>query len=365
METQIPQKTVDKSVPARPTAAPKGTPTVEPAAKTDDEWMTTSMVGRPEVEPKKSKAPLLLIVAGFVLLLGGAGLAVMMAGGGGNGTAVVPTTPDTQTVVPPPPPTTPSTTSTPTTKKPPPTTKPTPTPVDKHWLPAGAKPAPGAKTVSLAGGHELYDKIIFPDVDRDHPPQFILVAGTGGEASRVAPFYVLDTKVWAGLYSEYARKHGKATPSGDQMLPVTGVTAADAAAFAKEVFGGALPSADEWDHAAGFYNRGNLEGPTKIGGQPKFKRAAPAPVYPIVANSDDQSPLGVRDMAGNGREWTRTPLDNRQPGELRILRGRNFTLRSPLTYGTMEYEQKVPQTQFPTVPSPYTSFRVVIETPTK
>lgn len=365
LETQIPQGTLGEK-PSAPKAPAAKTPVpVEASVKADDEWMTTSMVGRPEVAPTPSKAPLLLIVAGLVLVLGGVGLAVMMAGGGGNGTAVVPTSPDTQTVIPPPPPTTAATTQTPSTKKTPPTTKLTPLPVDKNWLPPGAKPAPGAKTVSLAGGNDLYDKIIFPDVDRDHPPQFILVAGTGGEASRVAPFYMLDTKVWAGLYSEYARKRGKATPSGDQMLPMTGVTATDAAAFAKEVFGGSLPSADEWDHAAGYYNRGNLEGPTKIGGQPKFKRAAPAPVYPIVANSDDQSPLGIRDMAGNGREWTRTALDNRQPGELRILRGRNFTLRSPLTYGTMEYEQKVPQTQFPTVPSPYTSFRVAIEIPTK
>ncbi len=362
METLIPEKTLgDRSHPVKPPAGPKAPAPAEASEKTVDEWMTTSTVGKPDVAPAKSKAPLLLILAGLALVVGGGGLAVMMLSGGGTGTAVVPTAPTTEPVPPPPPPTTPATT--PSTTRPPPTVK--PKPVEKNWLPPGAKPAPGAKTVSLAGGHDLYDRIVFPDVDREHPPQFVLIAGTGGESSRVAPFYMLDTKVWAGLYSEYARKHGKATPAGDPFLPVTGVTAADAAAFAKEVFGGALPSADEWDHAAGFYNRGSLEGPTKIGGQPKFKRAAPAPVYPVVPNSDDQSPLGIRDMAGNGREWTRTPLEKIQPGELRILRGRNYTLRSPLTYATMDYEKQVPQTQFPTVPSPYTSFRVTIEIPTK
>ena len=86
----------------------------------------------------------------------------------------------------------------------------------------------------------------------------------------------------------------------------------------------------------------------------------------------------LRDMAGNGREWTRaiqtkpgdaareveggktTPLTGT---DFVILRGRNFIHATELTFSTLKYEQTTPQRQFATARSPFTSFRVVVQLP--
>ncbi len=340
METQIPRGTLGEGL--RPTAKMAVPPPpvgeeelVNLSAKPDSEWLG----GKSESAKKPPRSPLPIFFAGLVVVGILAGGAIFLVRGTGD------------SVVAPPP-----TTAAPTTE-----------PVDPGmvWLPKNAQPAPDAKVVTLATGQRVHSQIVFPNLDAKHPPKFVLIPGTGADGARVPPFYILETKVWNGLYSDFARNHNKSVPAGDSLAPVTGVTAADAQAFAEETFGGTLPSASQWDHAAGFYDRRGMDAPTMTGGFPKVQRATPAPMFPVDPASDDHSPLGIRDMAGNGREWTRTPLEPRQNTDLRILRGRSFTLRSPLTYGTLAYEQKVPQTQFPTVPSPYTSFRVAIEIPAK
>jgi hypothetical protein len=88
---------------------------------------------------------------------------------------------------------------------------------------------------------------------------------------------------------------------------------------------------------------------------------------------------GLLDMAGNGREFTRQVQT--APGQPRreivggnttplaatdsiILRGRNFTLSTGLTYQHIRDEQtKYTQRQFAGARSPYTSFRVVVALP--
>ena len=112
--------------------------------------------------------------------------------------------------------------------------------------------------------------------------------------------------------------------------------------------------------------------PTRQGGRPRAGRAVPAPTHGGEAD-DDITELGLRDMAGNGREWTRAVLRARgqapeevrefRPGDLVILRGRNYTLPAdrPLTYETIERERRTdPQTQFADRPNEYTGFRVVV-----
>jgi hypothetical protein len=81
------------------------------------------------------------------------------------------------------------------------------------------------------------------------------------------------------------------------------------------------------------------------------------------------------DMAGNGREWTSSILTERgryptpvsgpafEDKQLVVLRGRNYTLPTPLTYEIMAYEEKEPQTQFAGTRSPYTGFRVALSLP--
>ncbi|MDB5310527.1 MAG: hypothetical protein JWO38_4729, partial [Gemmataceae bacterium] len=138
--------------------------------------------------------------------------------------------------------------------------------------------------------------------------------------------------------------------------------------------GGRLPVPDEWDHAAGFHDRRDQLAPVRPGGLTRVGLAEPAPAHgPGAAAARNQ--FDLIDMAGNGREWTAGVLPERgqpirviagatfAPKDLVVLRGRNYTLRGPLTYDVMTYEQTEPQTQFAGVRSPYTGFRVVLPVP--
>ncbi len=87
----------------------------------------------------------------------------------------------------------------------------------------------------------------------------------------------------------------------------------------------------------------------------------------------DINHFGLRDMAGNGREWTRMILMGAGEREIGpapltatdriILRGWGYTLSRGLTFDMLKYEQTTPWAQFATVRSPYTSFRVKIPLP--
>jgi formylglycine-generating enzyme required for sulfatase activity len=198
----------------------------------------------------------------------------------------------------------------------------------------------------------------------DQSVRLRLIAGGGG----TAPFYIMESKVWNGLY-----RAGGAPPPPDSDAngpdaPVTHITAEEAIAFAK-VLGGRLPTPAEWDHAAG---RGAVKRPTVtlVGGNPRVGRAKPQPTHGPAAGTD-RNEYQLIDMAGNGREWTGELLDSKKilgtdpvsPTELVILRGRTFTHADGLTFDMLEYEQSTPQTQHAGARSPYTSFRVVIPVP--
>src|SRR6185312_15755920 len=146
------------------------------------------------------------------------------------------------------------------------------------------------------------------------------------------------------------------------------VAANEAAAFAA-IFEGRLPTPDEWDHAAGFYDRKGQEGPLRPG-----TAIAVGPV-PAPTHGDPHAPMNqydLIDMAGNGREWTSAVLPGEgqpirivegphfQPKDFVVLRGRSYTLKSPLSYGIMERELKEPQAQYAGAASPYTGFRIVL-----
>jgi hypothetical protein len=84
----------------------------------------------------------------------------------------------------------------------------------------------------------------------------------------------------------------------------------------------------------------------------------------VRADSDDLSPSGVRDLAGNGREWTRDNLP--EDDTLAVLRGRSYTAAGPLTYAQLLEQRNDPNltpTQYHDKASPYTGFRVVIDFP--
>jgi serine/threonine protein kinase len=197
---------------------------------------------------------------------------------------------------------------------------------------------------------------------------FRLVFGGNGPDA-VEPFYVMESKVWNSLYREARMTPPADSDANGPDAPVTNVTADEAAQFAKVALGGTLPTPKQWDHAAGV---GVAHRPTvaRVGGRPRVNIARPGPTHGPLSR-DDVSEYELLDMAGNGREWTRGVLssakvvgvDALSPTDLVILRGRNFTLQTGLTFKDLEDEQKTPQTQFPTVRSPYTSFRVVVPVP--
>ncbi len=226
----------------------------------------------------------------------------------------------------------------------------------------------------------------FPDGERI---EFVLVPQEAADD----PFYIMKDKVSNKLFGRFAREKSKAVTgsqwqrgargangedvgNADGRLPVFRVTVEEAHRFA-EWLGGHLPTTSQWDKAAGNDRRAGRQGPflepwnkEDAKTQIAVNRAKEGPL-PVGTASRDESPLGVRDMAGNGREFTcnvagkpagRTvPLDHPAKGDLVILRGRMYTLTRPLFYADLEYERDEPQTQYYDVASPYTSFRVVLE----
>jgi len=236
-------------------------------------------------------------------------------------------------------------------------------------LPDRAVPTPDARVVTLADGRKLPDRISVPvgaEVVR-----FRLV--TGGSGPRpVEPFYVLESKVSNKLFRSGGGQPPPESERNGPEAPVTHLTAEEAAAFAARVFGGRLPTPDEWDHAAGLYSVTDRAEVTLPGGRPRVGIPRPEPT-----GEDDSGPdvneFGLRDMAGNGREWTRATLAGQklvgvhplEADDLVILRGRCFSHSRGLTFAQLVEEQTTPQTQYAGVRSPYTGFRVVLPAPAR
>jgi formylglycine-generating enzyme required for sulfatase activity len=139
------------------------------------------------------------------------------------------------------------------------------------------------------------------------------------------------------------------------------MTYAEAEAFAQSL-GGRIPTFDEWDHAAGLFDRQKLDRPIKPAGTARIGLDKPHSVKGEEAERT-KNQFNLIDMAGNGREWTSTVFPDNEPRRRMVLRGRNYTLPTPLTYADMEEQRKEPRAQYADVPSPYTGFRVVLPLP--
>jgi hypothetical protein len=218
-----------------------------------------------------------------------------------------------------------------------------------------------------------------------NPPYFArLVRRIGDERIRLLlirqpeagkAFYLSENKINNGLVREFARAHPEALKgslwerggrangadigSDRRELPALRMTREEAEKVAAWL-GGSLPTATQLDAAAGYWLEKRGTGPVR-GPRVAVGRRLEGP-RSIEAESDDISPLGVRDLAGNGYEWTRDNLD--VGGErLAVLRGRSYAARSPLVYSDLAAQQKPENTltQYPDQPSAYTGFRVVIE----
>jgi serine/threonine protein kinase len=241
-------------------------------------------------------------------------------------------------------------------------------PKDVWQLPARFVPIKDySKEVTLADGRMVFDLVTV--AVGEEKVRFWLIGGGQG-SHPVDPFYIMESKVWNALYRLGGSEPPAKSDENGPDCPVTDITAEQAARFAKIAFEGKLPSPDEWDHAAGYYRRPRPDSLTHPGGSPRVHIAKPRPTHGTVERPD-VSVFGLRDMAGNGREWTRGVLksakivesDTPGPTDFVILRGRNFTLEDGLTFGDLDYQQTTPQTQFAGKGSQYTSFRVMIPLP--
>ncbi|GIW78641.1 MAG: hypothetical protein KatS3mg105_0448 [Gemmatales bacterium] len=271
------------------------------------------------------------------------------------------------------------------------------------WLPKYAEPAPGATLVNI-GGRDFYDQIDVVRSDGEVRVRFMLIPKK--RVSDPATFYIMRDKVNVALFKRFAKirppkddswqtkgavrylENGNEVflKADNDRLPVFNVFVEDAYLFAQWL-GGDLPSRQQWDKAAGRFEPDAGQGPfqgswddtktqlSELSEQDKKEiaigRYHEGPLEAGAATRD-VSIFGVRDMAGNGQEWTReifaplseeqrVPLSNPKKTDMVYLRGRNY-LFPPRPLFFSELNKTKPETEFYLKPSPTISFRVVIET---
>jgi serine/threonine protein kinase len=198
------------------------------------------------------------------------------------------------------------------------------------------------------------------------------------------PFYIMETKTWNGLFARFCHENksvvadsevwrpisdGKFPEGWDDQLPALNMTA-DQAHRCALWLGGKLPTVEQWDKAAGLYDRGDRTGPYLGTWDYRDKLAiavARDRPLPVGTARQDLSPNGCRDMAGNGLEWTRTPMTSAvefppPPGsiELILTRGRRFSAPGPLRYDDLRDRLKGDAGEFDKADEEI-GFRVVIE----
>jgi hypothetical protein len=283
------------------------------------------------------------------------------------------------------------------------------------FLPPGLEPAGDEVFVDPRTGGRWYGALARPVGGGIPPVRFLLISpGRGADAAEPAgAFYVMQDKVTLGLYRKFARETGGELPEvkwpTNDRQPVLGLLTDEAHACAAWL-GGRLPSAGQWDKAAGRFLPGRrgegpyegiwtegkqaarardlgllLTAPGSLAGslawrQPEVAVALPRDGAPweVGRARDDGSPFGCRDMAGNGQEWTRTttgteevPVRDPQSDDSVWTRGRDFRAGAPLTYQELaEFRHLFRPVQYKLSPGQEQKvrdlaigFRVVLEPP--
>jgi formylglycine-generating enzyme required for sulfatase activity len=111
-------------------------------------------------------------------------------------------------------------------------------------------------------------------------------------------FYLGQTEVTVAAYQRFAATHSRQSPAGDDALPVSGVSWADAKAYCAAV-SGRLPTEAEWEYAA----RGGIS-------QPYYGVISQIAWYagnsgdvPHAVGKKQPNAFGLYDMLGNVSEW--------------------------------------------------------------
>jgi tRNA A-37 threonylcarbamoyl transferase component Bud32 len=237
-------------------------------------------------------------------------------------------------------------------------------------LPPDFQAVRGAKLVRFNGKN--YPERIARALGDGPPAVFMWVPAQPPHVA--APFYILRDKVWVGLFRQFAIARPDAIVSPkwrdgasemaqvDPLLPAMHLTLSEAEVFARWLSGGGdwgnLPTPNQWDKAAGFWDQSEATGFSLVTGQfgsrdNAIARTAPRPVG---SSEDDRGPFDCRDMAGNGLEWVRPT----KPGLLSsVVRGRDFLEATPLTYDELRELRDHPEAM--EVDHPDVTFRVVID----
>ena len=213
---------------------------------------------------------------------------------------------------------------------------------------------------------------------------FLLIPVEPGHAGPAQSFYIMENKVWNELFDAYLKDKPEAARKLKDFdrrraawereggsWPLFNITSREAQEFAHWLvpsgalkLSGDLPTSEQWDKAAGFYDRENSDpkhddrGPFLRGWSPNDKeqiairREKEGPL-PVGTATKDISRFGCRDMAGNGWEWTRP--DEKLPIAA-DLRGRKFSDSQPFLFNDPHNDTAVADKHYRGV-----GFRVVIE----
>jgi hypothetical protein len=265
------------------------------------------------------------------------------------------------------------------------------------YLPKGCRNE-GTET-EKRGDKEFYKRIIY-DFGDGIKARFVLIPNL--RPSDPPTFYMMENKVTIGAFQKFAENprnkpymksdewrqgalaNGKDMGIKNAELPVTRVLVGDAYRFAA-VMGGNLPTIKQWDKAAGRFEPNHPEGPfqgpwteeqDRFRDQIAVNRGEEGPME-VGKASKDISFFGCRDMAGNGREWTRNlfglegepvvPLDRETNNEIDrvFLRGQDYRKDKPLRFTDRIMRADQAETLGYMQTQPDISFRVVIEIPEK
>jgi serine/threonine protein kinase len=255
-----------------------------------------------------------------------------------------------------------------------------------YVLPSDWVRAPGARLEEI-GGKFYYDKI---DVVRGAISVRFLLMPPSKEPP-VATFYIMQDKVWVALFRRFVKESGEPLKNQDwetkipsnqknEEYPVMGVVPDDAHACAVWL-GGKLPLPDQWDLAAGRYDKTPREGPFQGKWDPKGSplQIAINRKEPLERGkaTDDVSPHYCHHMSGNGLEWTRrlassvpgqdTELPRKAPDATYQvkLRGCRYTDLRPLLFRDLDADPgrggPGSEDYTDTVVNPQIGFRVVLE----
>jgi serine/threonine protein kinase len=223
-------------------------------------------------------------------------------------------------------------------------------------VPKGFKAA--AETIVEDVKKQRFYKAIVTDRADRPSVKFLLVPQL--RATDPPSFYLMETKVSNKLFAAFAKPPDSSGQS--EKLPALGIPLAQAQEFAAWL-GGSLPSTNQWDKAAGYWDHSDdRDGPPRNMAMVGVKRRIDGPLE--VNDPGDESVFGILGMSGNGTELTRNVIERPAGSQpLVILRGQRYQASQPLSFADIKAQQDEAkaQVQYQSSASPFTGFRVALE----